>query len=231
MLVVGLLVWSGDAFAYRPFDTTDAAVADLHAVEIELSPLSYRHDNDGTALIAPSLRLNYGFAKDWEVVLEGEANHFSRSPSQLSEAMLSVKTVLRAGSLQGQSGLSLGSEAAILLPGVGAQNGAGLEWTGIASQRWDWGTIHFNLAASLTREQHGAVFTGLILEGPDSWVVRPVAEFTYDHEFGGEEEVAGLLGAIWQLRDNFAFDFGLRHARMGGQSDDQIRAGVTFDLP
>jgi hypothetical protein len=135
LLVVGVLASPINAYAYRPFDSTDAAVADLHAVEVELSPLSYRHDGDGVALIAPSLRLNYGFAQNWEVVLEGEADNLSYVPTQVSEAMLSVKTMLREGSLQGQSSLSLASEATILLPGIGTQNGAGLEWTGIASQR------------------------------------------------------------------------------------------------
>src|SRR5262249_61091869 len=33
-----LLGWTSDAFAYRPFDGTDAAVADPGEVEIELQP-------------------------------------------------------------------------------------------------------------------------------------------------------------------------------------------------
>ena len=56
LLMAGLLVWPLNAFAYRPFDSTDAAVADQGMFEVELSPLSYRHDDDGTAWIAPSAR-------------------------------------------------------------------------------------------------------------------------------------------------------------------------------
>ena len=37
-IVVGVLAWSVSAFAYRPFDGTDAAVADPGEVEIELQP-------------------------------------------------------------------------------------------------------------------------------------------------------------------------------------------------
>src|SRR3954465_9134738 len=97
-LLVGVLVWSAPAFAYRPFDSTDAAVADKGVFEVELSPLSFRHDDDGAAWISPSARLNYGFAEDWEVVLEGQAEHFSHS--RLVENALSVKGVLQEGSLQ-----------------------------------------------------------------------------------------------------------------------------------
>jgi hypothetical protein len=74
VLLAGALV--SPALAYRPFDSTDAAVADKGEFEVELSPLSYRHDDDGIAWISPSARLNYGFAQDWEVVLEGQAEHF-----------------------------------------------------------------------------------------------------------------------------------------------------------
>src|SRR5258706_6187901 len=145
-LVLLALAWSVPALAYRPFDSTDAAVADRGAFEVELSPLSYRHDDDGIAWITPSARLNYGFANDWEAVLEGQAEHFSRQRSRLTEAALSLKSVVREGSLQEKSGWSLASEESVLLPGINAEDGAGVECTGIASQRWGWGTVHINVA-------------------------------------------------------------------------------------
>src|SRR3569623_1376844 len=103
-LVLGLLGLPPAAWAYRPFDSTDAAVADKGEFEVELSPLSYRHDDDGIAWITPSARLNYGFAQDWEVVLEGQAEHFSRERSRLTENALSLKGVLQEGSLQDKDG-------------------------------------------------------------------------------------------------------------------------------
>src|ERR1044072_1988949 len=93
------VAWSGAAFGYRPFDSTDAAVVDKGGFEVELSPLSYRHDDDGPAWISPSARLNYGCAEDWEAVLEGQAEHFSHMPSRVTEAALSLKGVLQEGSL------------------------------------------------------------------------------------------------------------------------------------
>ena len=41
-----------------------------------------------------------------------------------------------------------------------------------------WGT------AMLTREHHGDVFLGAIVEGPGKWTVRPVGEVFYEKEFG-----------------------------------------------
>jgi hypothetical protein len=228
LLLVGLLVWPINAFAYRPFDSTDAAVAERGAFEVELSPLSYRHDDDGTAWITPSARLNYGFSDNWEIVLEGQGEHFAHQPSRLTEAALSLKTVVREGSLQEKSGWSLASEESVLLPGIKADNGAGLEWTGIASQRWDWGTIHLNLAAELTREQRAGAFAGVIIEGPDRWRVRPVAEINYQREFGAGETTSALLGVIWQAEKDLAFDFALRHAWVDHRPGEQIRAGIMF---
>src|SRR5438477_11987344 len=88
------LAWPAPVLAYRPFDSTDAAVADKGAFEVELSPLSFRHDDDGPAWIAPSARLNYGFAEDWEVVLEGQAEHFAHGRSRVEDFALSLKDVL-----------------------------------------------------------------------------------------------------------------------------------------
>lgn len=221
---------SAPAMAYRPFDSTDAAVADSGAFELEVSPVSYEHGANGVAWISPSARFNYGFAENWEIVLEGEADHFSHGRSQLSENALSVKTVLKDGSLQDKTGFSLATEGSILLPGIGTDNGAGLEWTGIASQRWEWGTIHFNVAGILTREQRAGVFLGTILEGPDDWKVRPVAEINYEREFGASEEFSGLVGLIWQFSSHTAFDLAYRHARVDGSPDEQIRMGITFDM-
>lgn len=218
------------AFAYRPFDSTDAAVADHNEFEIELSPLSFEHGDDGTAWIAPALRLNYGFAQDWEVVLEGKGEHFSHDASRLAENEFSLKTVLRQGSLQEKTGVSLAAEGSVLLPGIGTEHGAGFELTLAASQRWDWGTIHLNLAPLLTREHRAGVFTGAILEGPQDWPVRPVAEINYEKDGGMPRKYSALLGAIWQQNDHLALDLAYRHAEIGNRPDEQIRAGVTFDL-
>jgi hypothetical protein len=205
-------------------------VADKGVWEFEFSPLSFEHDDEGAALVSPAVRANYGFVENWEVVAEGQVDNFVHGGSELSEAQLDAKAVLREGSLQKMDGPSIGTEFSILMPGIGTQDGVGLEWTGIVSQRWDWGTVHFNIAGILSRERRGGVFSGLVLEGPSRWPVRPVAEVIYEHAFGAHEQYAGLIGAIWQLNEHLALDLGFRHARMDSRPDEQVRAGITFDL-
>ncbi|HXS07311.1 MAG TPA: hypothetical protein VN723_11010 [Rhizomicrobium sp.] len=218
------------ALAYRPFDSTDAAIADKGAWEFEFSPLSYEHGDGGAAYVAPSLRMNYGLAERWELVLEGQVDNFTRVGSELSEAQLDAKTILREGSLQEKEGPSVAAEFSVLLPGIGAQNGAGFEWTGIVSQRWEWGTVHLNIAGILTREQTMGMFGGLIVEGPDDWPIRPVAEVNYEQDSSFEKTYSALAGVIWKVSDHLAFDLAYRHAWIDARPDDQIRAGVTFDL-
>src|SRR4029078_12170557 len=65
-----IALWPAAASAYRPFDGTDAAVADVGELEIELQPAGARWTNEQKTLIAPATVINYGFAKNWELVLE-----------------------------------------------------------------------------------------------------------------------------------------------------------------
>ncbi|HKU54644.1 MAG TPA: hypothetical protein VJP60_04735 [Rhizomicrobium sp.] len=230
MLIAGTALWPVAAFAYRPFDSTDAAVADDGKWEVEAAPLNWRHNDRGSQWIAPALILNYGFAPRWEAVVEGRNTIFGKGRDEFSDAAASLKTVIRDGSFQDRPGVSLGSEFSVLLPGIGADSGAGLEWTMLASHRQDWGAWHLNLGPMLTRDGHGGMVAGGILEGPASWPFRPVAEIRYEKAFGGEELIAGLVGLIVPVREGLALDIGLRHAREGGHPDEQLRAGVTFDL-
>jgi hypothetical protein len=52
-----------------------------------------------------------------------------------------------------------------------------------------------------------------------------------DSVFGLEQTYSALVGAIWQVRDNLAFDVGLRLAWVNRQSVNELRAGVTFGFP
>ena len=218
------------AFAYRPFDSTDPAVADLGDVEVELSPLSYRRGEQKRTWIIPQLRLNYGFAQDWEVVLEGQGEQPEGMRGRLVENALSVKNILKEGSLQDKEGASIALETGLLLPGINDENGLGASIAGIAGEKFSWGAVHVNLAGSLTRDQRGEIFFGAILEGPDKWAVRPVAEFVFVRETGGHRETALLGGAIWQAKEGLAFDFAVRQAENDGRPETEIRAGLTFSF-
>jgi hypothetical protein len=232
MMSFGIVILPHDASAYRPFDSTDAAVTDLGEFEVEFGPLGFRRDDTGSTLIAPAVVLNYGIAKNWEVVLEGKAEHplssDEDSRSRLIDDALSFKGVLREGVLQDKSGPSVATEFGVLLPEINGTNRAGASWALIVSDRWSWGTVHFNVGAGLTREQHGDLLVGAIVEGPHDWTVRPVAEVRYEREFDTKETVSGLVGVIWQARENLAFDVGVREACVNRRPETEIRAGVTF---
>ena len=123
-----------------------------------------------------------------------------------------MKHVLREGSLQDKKGPSIATEFGLLLPGVGQDAGLGATWAAIISERWDWGTIHFNLQPSLTRDQRGELFVSTTIEGPSKWKVRPVAEVFFDETSGRETEVSALVGLIWQAHEGVAVDFAVRAA-------------------
>jgi len=236
VFAVGLLLgWTPQAYAYRPFDGTDAAVADPGEVEVELQPAGAQWSREQNLLIAPAVVYNYGLTENWEAVLESQLNTpFAPSgPTTLSASGAFLKHIIRPGVLQDKSGPSIATEFGVLLPDSNGDSRFGASVDTIVSQRWDWGTAHLNIAAELTRNQRADVFTDLILEGPSKWVVRPVAEFFYEEEFGRAHTVSGLVGAIWQVSDKLSFDIGFRHAVTNGSNVNEIRAGLTvgFMMP
>jgi hypothetical protein len=233
VIALGLMSWSTSAFAYRPFDGTDAAVAAPGEVEIELQPAGRLREQGSTTLIAPATVLNYGLSEGWEAVFEGQGQTplSPSGPTSLTAAGAFLKHVLQPGSLQDKTGPSVATEFGMLLPDSTGNSGVGASLAGIVSQRWDWGTIHLNAETALTRDHHADVFLGGIIEGPSKWAIRPVAEFFYEKEFGQSETISGLVGLIWRVRDNLSFDVGLRHALTNGHPVNEIRAGLTFGFP
>jgi hypothetical protein len=231
---IALFLSCGSASAYRPFEGTDAAVADFREVEVELQPAGILRQGPQKTVVAPDWVVNLGFAPGWEAVFQAQGRFpFGASDESFSVggAGVLLKHVLREGSLQDKSGPSVATEFGALLPGIGTEPGVGATVTGVVSQRFEWTTLHLNATATLTRDQHADGFLGVIVEGPSTWKVRPVAEIFYENEIGTAQTVSALVGAIWQVNDHLSFDIGLRHAVVGGQSASEIRAGLTFGLP
>jgi hypothetical protein len=219
------------ALAYRPFVGTDAAVADVNELEIELQPAGTLRQDSQTSLIAPDVVFNYGFAKNWEFVFEGVGQFLlgnSDDNPSLAGVGAFLKYVLREGSLQDAKGPSIAVQFGPLLPGIHADEGFRTSLLTIVSQRWDWGTVHGNFATTITRDHHADVFAGVIVEGPFKWKVRPVMEAFYEEEIGQTTTISGLVGAIWQVNDKLSFDIGYRHALVNSHPVDEIRAGLTF---
>jgi hypothetical protein len=45
---------------------------------------------------------------------------------------------------------------------------------------------------------------------------------------GEFQTVSGPIGAIWQVKENIAFDFAVRGARVNDNTVGEIRAGITL---
>jgi hypothetical protein len=231
---------SGTALAYRPFDGTDAAVAKVGDLEVELAPADLLREHSQSTVIGGFTILNFGIAPDWEAVFSGQSQipqFASDDPFSIANVSAFLKTVVRPGVLQDKSGPSVAVEFGALLPGFLDDEGYGAHLGGIVSQRWDWGTINWNLQGEYTRDHHADAFASAIIEGPDKWKVRPVSEFFYEEKIGVARTLSALVGAIWQVNDDLSFDVAVRHAIVndagaaGWHPVDEIRAGVTFAFP
>jgi hypothetical protein len=230
----GFLAVSGEhAFAFRPFDGTDAAVADVGEFEVEFGPVGWRRQGSERTSVAPAITLNLGVIEGWEAVLEGQgetALHAAPARTRLVDDGVFLKGIIRDGVLQGKPGPSIATEFGVLLPGINDDAGIGGSLAGIVS--YGLGPIigHFTAESALTRQGNGEMFLGTIIEGPHDWTVRPVAEIEYDRVAGRSETFSVLAGAIWQVADNIALDFGVREGRMNNRGITEIRVGITYSL-
>lgn len=230
-----MVSWSGEALAYRPFDSTDADVAKPLELELEVGPLDYLVVG-AASWLAPNLVVNLGVIPGLEIVLQGQ--QFIRlgptgalSRVSLQATALEAKAMLREGSLQDGVGPSVAVEGGVLLPTVNSEPGVGGLVTVIVSQRFTATTLSLDGTVQLTRAGNVEVDGGLILEGPYSWIVRPVAEVLVGHELNASTTCTGLVGAIWRLDENLALDMGLRLGRAEGQTLGELRAGLTWTIP
>ena len=219
----------GAAMAYRPFVSTDAAVADPREVEIELGAVTVDRSGRENTFTAPSVVLNYGFLERFELVAEGRLQE--GVTTELVEPALSVKGVLRAGVLQEKEGPSLAVEIGMLLPSTASgEHGAGFEATGILSGRLAPVTFHLNAGGGVDRSESRPFGTwGLIGEVPLTERLRLVSEVNGEAVQGERASNAVLAGLIWQpTASNVFLDVAVRRGLTGAAPDWEVTAGVTF---
>jgi len=234
VLALASSTWPRRAAAYRPFDQTDAEVAETHDVELELGPIGYLHEPTGSTFI-PGFILNYGVVHRVELVFDAHHGFLFGGADvgthrrQLDTGLF-AKAVVREGALQDRPGPSVALEVGVLLPTVPVAGGPGMSVTAIASERWPALTLHINAEGDYTRDGTFAFVGGFILEGPDSWAVRPVSEFFVAHQADAPETVSGLAGAIWRVRPQLSFDSAVRLAYQGSGQELEIRMGLTWSF-
>lgn len=234
-LLSGLLL-ARRADAYRPFDGTDADVAELGTFELELGPTHYYRQGSQNYLLVPATVLNFGVLEGTEIVIDAQdrlaIGKLGAGVPRFAFADddVLVKHTFRDGILQGKTGVSIAAEGGLLTPEVNGTDSIGASIDVITSYRWSFGTIHWNEWFELTREHYANLYTGVILEGPFDWRVRPVAELYYDKDWLEGSTESALVGAIWTLKDSFMLDAAVRGARVADQDALEVRLGFTWTL-
>ncbi len=226
------------AFAYRPFDGTDADVAATGEFELELGPVHWYSQGASHFLIAPATVLNLGVAPGWELVSDF-SNFVALDPApgaahdQLLDTDVLLKVVIVRGSLQNAGPHpSVALEFGPLLPNIDGDKGFGASANLIESKRWNDLAIHVDNWFQLTRgDLHFDWFAGVILEGEPNASVRPVGELFVEREWvTGETTWSALAGAIWRAREGLDLDAGLREARVGDERASEVRLGLTWTV-
>ena len=232
LAVLAAALAAAPAGAYRPFVSTDADVAALKTIEVELGYFGLAHSAGRTTAVEPQLVLNYGFLRDSEAVGEFQVNEPSGGPAAVSEGLLAVKHVWREGQLQGIPGPSVASETNILLPGGAGvdQPRFGFLQAFMVSHRLGGMTFHWNLGAGVDQDSARLFVTwGLIGELPLTRTIRLVGEINGQGERESSAENSGLVGLIWETgwRDA-AFDAGVRRGLAAVDPAYALTAGVSI---
>jgi hypothetical protein len=236
VVVLLLCAWSKDASAYRPFDGTDADVADLHEWEFEMQTVGY-YRAGGSQYFEPGGVLNFGLIPRVELVLQGFSFvpfDAGSGPNKFTDTGLFAKVVWRQGCLQERGGPSFATETGPLLPTINDTKGFGAYWGSILSTCIGDALIaHWNTEVQILPQTYDLdLLAGVILELPASkYVVRPVAEFFVEREFGGVQTYSGLVGCIWQVSEKLALDVAVRGAFIAGKPVQEVRAGFSLAVP
>lgn len=224
------------ALAYRPFDGTDADVAETGEFELELGPVGfYRLGTQNDLTIADAV-LNYGLVHRLELVGQFEyvlpLGASNVPPDQALDSALLAKVVLREGCLQESTGVSIASEDGLLFPPIGGAGNVGAQGSLIVSQCFGKAVIlHYNGNVELTPDHNLDLFASVIGEGPRAWLVRPVVELYVEKEFNAYVTYSALGGAIWRALSKLDVDAGFRAASLSGTLLLEVRLGITWTFP
>src|SRR5258705_9967854 len=158
---------ASSAFAYRPFDSTDADVAKAGEFELELGPVGSLRDGANKYWVARAIVANFGIKDGYELVLPGQRQQLREGePDVPSTSVVNtgvfIKQVLRRGVLQDAEGPSVATEYGLLLPTLNGEHGTGFSWAGIVSQRWALATVHLNTESAYRPGHRSHAFLGAL---------------------------------------------------------------------
>ena len=227
LLISSLVLFDSSAWGYRPFVSTDAAVADPREMEIEIGHFNLEHAKGQDTFIVPKVILNYGIIRDLELVAEFEVAKPPDEDVQLVNPGLFLKAVLKEG-------VGFAVEVGPLLPStVQGERKFGFEGIGILSGRLSRFTYHVNFGGGVDRaEANPFAIWGVIVELPVIPNFRLVGEVNGESTKGKLANNSGLLGFIWQPpASNVFLDVGIRRGLSSGAPDWRFTIGLTFSFP
>ena len=227
---------STPAVGYRPFVSTDAAVADPREVELEFGYFNLERADKENTFIVPQVVLNYGMSQNWELVGEFDVEQPPDAAAKLVDPGLFLKGIIKEGILQQQQGVSIAIEAGPLLPSAASeQNGLGFEGIGILSGEVHRFTYHINVGGGVDRRKtRPFVLWGVIGEISLLPSLRLVGEVSGESSKEKIPDNSVLLGVIWQPpSSSVLLDGGVRKSLSTGAPDWLFTTGLTwsFSLP
>jgi hypothetical protein len=231
--IVLLLLSQTVAWGYRPFVSTDAAVADVKEMEIEIGYFNLERERGKNTFIVPKAVLNYGVIRNLELVGEFAVEEPPHGLVRLEDPALSLKAVLKEGVLQEKSGVSFAVEAGPLLPSTSREeNRFGFEASGILSGRLNALTYHANFGGGVDRAQTNPFLVwGMIAELPITPKLRLVGEMNGESVRGNSPDNSALIGFIWKSPiSNLSIDAGIRRGISSAAADWMFTTGLTFSF-
>ena len=228
----GTLLLALPAQAYRPFDSTDADVADAGELETELGYFTVAHFRGEDTYLIPKVVLNYGITDTLEIIGEFDVEKARGRSAEIVDAALLLKGMLRRGVLQDEQGLSVAFEAGLLVPSADGDR-SGFEGIGIVSGELAGVTYHLNFGGGIdTADTARFVVWGAILERPLNRGLRLVGEINGEKVKGEPDQRSALLGFIWESASpGDAFDGGIRWGISDTAPDWELTLGWTFSFP
>src|SRR2546426_1083304 len=210
------------AWGYRPFISTDAAVADPQEMEVELGYFNLKRAEQKNTFVTPRVVLNYGIARNWEIVGEFEVEKPLGKDVQLSDPGLFLKAILKEGIWQKKDGVSFAIEAGPLLPATVAwERRFGFEGIGILSGKLASLTYHVNVGGGVDRTKTNPfAIWGVIVELPVLANFRLVGEVSGENIRKKFPDESVLFGFIWELPASpILIDGGIRRSLSRGAPD------------
>lgn len=221
-------------YAYRPFDSTDAAVVKKGETEIEIGVYNFTDDKGLDEITIPSIIYNYGLTDTWEFVAEFDIQIYKEGDDddrELKAPAAFLKNVFKEGFLQNKDGASMALEFGVLLPStVSGEHTTGLEAIGIYSGKLSDLVYHINAGGELDRADFALNgIWGAVLEYPFDSKFRVVGEVNGTFQRHGLPSDSALVGFIWEL-GGVDLDFGVRRGLSSTASDWALTTGITFSF-